>query len=132
MCSMVSKKLSLWLKKIVCVTANITRKSHCLKTLRLIRSNRREMFCKRGVLKKFAKYTGKHQCQSLFFKNKTLAQVFFCEFCKILNNTFFIEHLRWLLLDFDYNLVHNTCEYLSTLRKRSCVYQNFHFDIQNN
>ena len=25
------------------------------------------MFCKKGVLKKFKKFTGKHQCQSLFF-----------------------------------------------------------------
>ena len=32
-----------------------------------------------------------------FIKNKTLAQVFFCEFCEISNNTFFTEHL-WLLL----------------------------------
>ena len=32
-----------------------------------------------------------------FTKNKTLAQVFFCEFCEISNNTFFTEHL-WLLL----------------------------------
>ena len=35
-----------------------------------------------------------------FNKKKTLAQVFFCEFCKISKNTFLIEqeHLRWLLL----------------------------------
>ena len=26
-----------------------------------------EMFCKKGVLRNFAKYTGKHLCQSLFF-----------------------------------------------------------------
>ena len=30
---------------------------------------------------------------------KTLAQVLFCEFCEISKNTFFTEHLRWLLLD---------------------------------
>ena len=26
-----------------------------------------EVFCKKGVLENFAKFTGKHQCQSLFF-----------------------------------------------------------------
>ena len=31
------------------------------------RSNRPEVFCKKGVLKNFAKFTGKHLCQSLFF-----------------------------------------------------------------
>ena len=33
-----------------------------------------------------------------FMKKETLAQVFSCEFCKIVKNTFFIEHLRRLLL----------------------------------
>ena len=32
-----------------------------------------------------------------FIKKETLAQVFSCEFCEIFKNTFFIEHLRWLL-----------------------------------
>ena len=53
------------------------------------------MFCKKGVLKNFVKFTGKHLCQSLFFnkfagvrsetllKKETLAQVFSCEFCEI-------------------------------------------------
>ena len=31
-------------------------------------------------------------------KKETLAQVFSCEFCEIFKNTFFIKHLRWLLL----------------------------------
>ena len=33
-----------------------------------------------------------------FIKKVTLAQVFSCEFCEIFKNTFFIKHLRWLLL----------------------------------
>ena len=28
-----------------------------------------DVFFKKGVLKNFAKFTGKHQCQSLFFDN---------------------------------------------------------------
>ena len=31
------------------------------------RSNRPDMFHKKDVLKSFAKFTGKHLCQSLFF-----------------------------------------------------------------
>ena len=51
------------------------------------------MFCTKGVLKNFAKFTGKHLCQSLFafnfIKKETLAQVFSCEFCEISKNSFF-------------------------------------------
>ena len=66
-----------------------------------------EVLYKKGVLKKIAKFTKKHLYQNLFFnkaaglatlKKETLAQVFFCEFCKNFENTFFIEYLRWLLL----------------------------------
>ena len=32
------------------------------------RSSRPDVFCKKRVLKNFAKFTGKHLCQSLFFK----------------------------------------------------------------
>ena len=40
-----------------------------------------EVFCQKGVLKYFAKFTGKHQCQSLFFnKVAGLRCVFACEF----------------------------------------------------
>ena len=31
------------------------------------RSSRSEVFCKKGFLKNFTKFTGKHLCQSLFF-----------------------------------------------------------------
>ena len=72
--------------------------------LRKYRSSRRRCFVRKGVLRNFAKFTGKHMCQSLFYnkvadlrpatiKKDTLAQVFFCEFCKISKNTFFTEHL---------------------------------------
>ena len=56
------------------------------------------------------KSTIKHLCQYLFFnkvaagrpcnfiKKETLVQAFSCEFCHIFKNTFFIGHLRWLLL----------------------------------
>ena len=31
------------------------------------KSSRPEVLCKKGVLRNFAKFTGKHQCQCLFF-----------------------------------------------------------------
>ena len=31
------------------------------------RSSRPEVFCKKGVLRNFAKFTGKYLCQGLFF-----------------------------------------------------------------
>ena len=52
---------------------------------------------KKRVLKNFAKFTGKHLCQSLFSNNvssQSLALVFSCEFCEISKNTFFTEHLQ--------------------------------------
>ena len=36
--------------------------------------------------------------KSNFIKKETLAQVLSCEFCEISKNTFFTEHLWWLLL----------------------------------
>ena len=54
------------------------------------------MFCKKGVLRNFAKFIGKDWCRSLFFnsyrpqtckKKETLAQVFSCE-CGILRTPF--------------------------------------------
>ena len=54
-----------------------------------------EVFCKNGVLRTFAKFTGKHLRQNVFFnkvagfiKKETLAQVFSCEFCEISENSF--------------------------------------------
>ena len=61
--------------------------------LLLNRSSHPEVFCKKGVLRNFAKFKGKHLCQSLFFKKEALAQVFSGELCKISKNTFFTEHL---------------------------------------
>ena len=45
------------------------------------------MFFKIGVLKNFAKFTGKHLCN--FINKETPTQVFSCEFCEIFKNTVF-------------------------------------------
>ena len=63
-------------------------------------SHQRSM--KKGILRNFVKFTGKHLCQSLFFnkvakacsliKEDTLAQVLSYEFYEISKNIFFTEH----------------------------------------
>ena len=68
------------------------------------------MFCKIGVLRSFAKFTGKHRCQSLFFikvanlrpgnffKKRLWQRRFPPNFSKFLRTSFIIEHVWWLLL----------------------------------
>ena len=70
-----------------------------------LKSNPLEVFYKKGVLKKFAKFTGGHLCQSLFFDKvaglrpaillkKILGHWHFSViFAKFLITAFFIEHL---------------------------------------
>ena len=73
-------------------------------------SSRQDVFCKKGVLRNFAKVTGKHLCQSLFFNKvsglrpatllkKRLWHSFPKNFVKFLRTTFLTEYLWWLLLD---------------------------------
>ena len=81
------------------------------------RSSRPEVFCKKGVLKILAKFTGKHLCQSLFFnkvaglrpatlfKKRLWYMCFPMNFSTFLRTPFFIEHLWWLLLQlFSYSI----------------------------
>ena len=51
-----------------------------------VRRSRLEVFCGKGVLRNFGKFTGKHLRQSLFLikLQETLAQVFSCEFYEII------------------------------------------------
>ena len=76
------------------------------KEIRNRRSHQR-FSMKKGDLRNFTKFTGKHQCQSLFFnkvtglrpatlKKETLVHVFSCEFFEVLKNTFFTECLLWM------------------------------------
>ena len=76
----------------------------------LARSSRSEVFCKKGFLKNFAKFTGKHLCQSLFLnkvadlrpvtllKKRLQHGCFPANFAKFLRTPFLAEHLRSLLL----------------------------------
>ena len=58
-----------------------------------------EVFLRKGILRSFAKITGKHLCQSLFFnKKETLTRAFLCGFCKVSKNTFLQNTYGRLLL----------------------------------
>ena len=74
------------------------------------RSSRPEVFCKKGVIRNFAKFPGKHLCQRLFFNKvaglwpvtllskKLWHGCFPVNFVKLLRTPFSIGHLWWLLL----------------------------------
>ena len=71
-----------------------------------------EVFCKKDVLKNFAKFTGQHLYQSLFFnkvavlrpstllKKRPWHRCFPVNFVNFLRTPFYKEHVRWLLLNF--------------------------------
>ena len=72
---------------------------------RNVKSSRSEVFCKKGVLRNFTKFTGKHRRQSLFFnkvaglrpvtllKKRLQRRCFPVNFYEIFKNTYFVEHL---------------------------------------
>ena len=62
-----------------------------LQKVPMIRSSHPEVFCKKDVLRTFAKFTGKHLCLStsglqLYQKRKPVTVV--CEFCTVSKNIF--------------------------------------------
>ena len=77
-----------------------------------LRSSHQKCSLRKGVLRNFAKFTGKHLCQSLFLnkvaglrpatllKTRVWHRCFTCEFCEISRNNVFhrISPLRWLVL----------------------------------
>ena len=79
------------------------------------RSSRPEVFCKKGVFRNFAKFTGKHLYQSLFFnkvvglrpatllKKRLWHGCFPVNFAKFLRTPFLKEHLWWLLLKWSFS-----------------------------
>ena len=61
------------------------------------RSSDQRYSMKKGILRNFAKFTGKDLCQSLVrWQKGTLAQVF----CKTSKNTFFTEHMWAHVMNF--------------------------------
>ena len=78
--------------------------------LQKYRSSRLEVFCRKGVLRNFERFTGKHLCQSLLFnkvaglrtvtllKKRLWYRCFPVNFSKFLKTPSITEHLRWLVL----------------------------------
>ena len=78
--------LSRWLRPVVLIIQRVF-------YLSLFRSSCTDVFCKNGVLRNFAKFTGKQLCQRFFFdKVAGLRPV------KFLRAPFLTEQLWWLLL----------------------------------
>ena len=68
----------------------------------LTRSSRWEIFSKKGVLKDFIEFTGKHLCWSLrpatLLKKRLHPRCFSVNSVKFLRTSVFTEHLQWLVL----------------------------------
>ena len=77
----ISQKISGWLilyKQVVDISG-------------ICRSSHPKCSIKKGVLKNFAKFTGKHRAQTCnYIKKETLAQVRSCEFCEFFKITYSI------------------------------------------
>ena len=120
-------------RKFSFVKVALKRYSIACSVLSHTRSSRQEVFCEKGVLRNFIKFTGKHLCQSLFFnkvvdlrpatcnfiKKETLAQMFSFEFCEISKKTFFY---RTPLLAASSTLI---ISFIAVLSRRRCVSKNF-------
>ena len=85
------------------------------------RNSRPEVFCKKGVPKNFAKFTGKYLWQSPFFnkvatllKKRLCHRCFPVNFAKFLRTAFCIEHLRWLLLNTKYTFFYIRTNHIRT------------------
>ena len=87
-----------------------------------------EVFYKKGVLNIFAKFTGIHQCQSLFFNKvrglslqfylkETLVEGFFCEFCESFKIIFF----QRALLDDCFCLYKNNWIWYNSIQYNSSI-----------
>ena len=66
----------------------------------VFRSSHQKCSMKKGVLINFAKFTGKHMCQSLFFRKvaglRLRHRCFPVNFCEIFKSIFLREHL-WMI-----------------------------------
>ena len=66
--------------------------------LKCDKSSRPGVFGKKGVLRNFTKFTGKHLCQILYFNKVAGLRRIPVNFAKFLKTPFLIEHHRWLLV----------------------------------
>ena len=69
------------------------------KRLFKIRSSRPEVFCRKGVLSIFTKFTGKQLCQSLYFRSVIFFQQVLLEFNPLLLKNALMIYDKFLLPD---------------------------------
>ena len=98
------------------------------------RSSHPEVFCKKGVLRNFTKFTGKHLRQSLFFnkvaglrpvtlfKKRLWHRCFPLTFAKFLRTPFFMEHFWWLLLKIHIKILFVNFVYFSEILFQCCFF----------
>ena len=108
----------------------------------MCRSSRPNVFCKKGVLKNFTKFTGKHLCQSLFFnkvadlrretcnfiKKIIWHRDFPVNFAKFLRIPFLTEHLQWLLL----HVLDNIIFFFHNFDKQGKTSSNYNARVSSN
>ena len=70
----------------------------CFTTYHLLRRSRPEVFCKKGILRSFTKFTGKHLKPATLLKKRLWHRCFPVNSVKFLRTPFYKEHLWWLLL----------------------------------
>ena len=81
-----------------------------------VRSSHQRCFMKKGVLRNFAKFTGKHLCQSLLFnkvaglRKRLWHSCFPVNFTKFLRTLFFTEHL-WTTASKKLRSYWNACKF---------------------
>ena len=93
--------------RILYSSKDLTLQVKCIKYLLIFRSSRPDVFCKKGVLRNFAKFIGKHLCRSLYLnkvanptllKQRPQRRYFPVTFAQFLRKSFLTEHLGWLLV----------------------------------
>ena len=75
------------------------------------RSSPPEVFCKKGVLRNFAKFKGKYLQAATLLKKRLWHRYFPVNFAKFLRTLFFTEHFQWLFLN-----VTTIFQYISSVR----------------
>ena len=87
-------------------------------------SSRLDVFCKKEVLRNFAKFTGKHKKE----QKETLAHWFPVNFVKFIRTLFLTDYLQWLLLRMSYPILYP----FSHILPRSLTgYLPFHFPVED-
>ena len=110
-------KFSKFLQTYLLACSNVPHFSTKKKSVIIFKRSHRKCSVRKGILRNFAKFTGKHLCQSHFFKKEkkeTLAQVFPVNFAKFLRTPFLQNTSGRLLLHIgNHKLLKEKCGHFS-------------------